>query len=130
MNPAFLSIEAVLQIHARLLALHGGLEGIRDLKLLDSAVAQPMATFGGEFLHEDLFVMAAAYLFHIVKNHPFIDGNKRVGFVAALTFLELNGLAIAQESPELYDATIAVAEGRLGKEGLAELFRRLASPSA
>ncbi len=130
MNPAFLSIEAIHQIHSRLLALHGGLEGIRDHRLLDSAVAQPMATFGGEFLHGDLFAMAAAYLFHIVKNHPFLDGNKRVGFVAALTFLELNGFTIAQESPELYDATIAVAEGQLGKEGLAELFRRLATPSA
>jgi death-on-curing protein len=128
-NPTFLSMDVILQIHTRLLALHGGLDGIRDPGLLDSAVAQPMATFGGEFLHEDLFAMAAAYLFHITKNHPFVDGNKRVGFVAALTFLELNGFSIAQDSPLLYDATIDVAEGRLGKEGLAELFRRLATPT-
>ncbi len=70
------------------------------------------------------------YLFSIVKNHPFVDGNKRTGFVAALTFLGLNGIAIDHSSDLLYDATMAVAEGRLGKEELASLFRRLTSSSA
>ena len=71
--------------------------------------------------------MASAYLFSIVKNHPFVDGNKRAGLVSALTFLDLNGIAIDHSSAVLYDTTMAVAEGRLGKEGLAEVFRGLAS---
>ncbi len=95
--------------------------------LLDSAVAQASVGFGGEFLHEDTAAMAAAYLFSIVKNHPFVDGNKRTGLVAALTFLGLNGIAIDHSSDLLYDATMAVAEGSLAKEGLAALLRRLSS---
>lgn len=91
---------------------------------------QPMASFGGEFLHGDLFLMAAAYLFHIVKNHPFVDANKRAGVVTAVAFLKLNGVVVADPSSVLYDSTMAVAEGRLDKEGLAEVFRRLASPEA
>ena len=130
MSPVFLSVETIIEVHALHLERNGGLEGIRDKNLLDSAMAQPMATFGGAFLHEDLFAMAAAYLFHIVKNHPFVDGNKRVGLAAALSFLDVNGITLDQPSPQLYDATIEVAEGRLGKEGLADLFRRLATPSA
>jgi death on curing protein len=84
-----------------------------------------MAAFGGEFLHEDLFAMAAAYLFHIVSNHPFIDGNKRTGLAAALIFLEINGHPIEKSGPLLYDATMAVAEGQLDKDRLADLFRSL-----
>lgn len=84
-----------------------------------------MATFGGEYLHADGFAMAAAYLFHIVKNRPFIDGNKRAGLAALLAFLEVNGIAIEQPLPVLYDATMSVAEGTLDKNGLAELLRRL-----
>ena len=129
MSPRFLAAEAILAIHALHLDRTGGLQGIRDPGLLDSAVAQPMATFGGAFLPEELFVMAAAYRFHIAKNHPFLDGNKRVGLAAALSFLEVNGVAIERPSALLYDATIGVAEGRLGKEGLAGVFRRLAAPS-
>ena len=129
MSPNFLSLETIIEVHALHLERNGGRAGIRDKNLLDSAVAQPMATFGGDFLHEDLFAMAAAYLFHIVKNHPFVDGNKRVGLAAALSFLDVNGIAIEQPTPVLYDATMDVAEGRLGKEGLADLFRRLAAPS-
>ena len=71
--------------------------------------------------------MASAYLFSIVKNHPFIDGNKRTGLAAALTFLDLNGIAIDHSSDLLYDATMAVAEGRMEKEDLAALLRRLAT---
>jgi death on curing protein len=128
-SPHFLSLETIIEVHSLHLERNGGLEGIRDKNLLDSAVAQPMATFGGDFLHEDLFAMAAAYLFHIVKNHPFVDGNKRVGLAAALSFLDVNGIAIEQPTPSLYDATMDVAEGRLGKEGLAAIFRRLAAPA-
>jgi len=77
MSPEFLAIEDVLDIHALQLARYGGPDGLRDQGLLESALAQPQATFGGGFVHDGLFPMAAAYLFHIVSNHPFIDGNKR-----------------------------------------------------
>jgi death on curing protein len=126
MNPEFLDAEDVIEIHRRQLEEFGGLNGVRDAALLDSALAQPTAAFGGRFLHEDLFAMAAAHLFHIVANHPFIDGNKRTGLVAALTFLDINGHPIDQSGPLLYDATMAVAAGRLGKEGVADLLRSLA----
>ena len=126
MNVEFLSVADVEAIHALHLAAHGGSAGVRDRNLLDSAVAQPAATFGGEYLHEDLFAMAAAYLFHLAKNHPFVDGNKRAALAAALTFLDINGIAIDLPTPRLYDATMAVAEGKLGKDELAGMFRELA----
>jgi death on curing protein len=126
-NPEFLDIDDVIEIHKLQLAEFGGLDGIRGLELLDSAIAQPKASFGGQFLHEDLFAMAAAYLFHIVTNHAFLDGNKRTALVAALTFLDINGHPIGDPSPLLYNATMDVAKGRLGKDELADLFRTLAA---
>jgi len=89
--PLFLTLDDVLESHAEQIAAYGGSDGIRDVGMLLSAVAQPESTFDGQFLHVDLFEMAAAYLFHIVQNHPFLDGNKRVGLEAALLFLEING---------------------------------------
>jgi len=124
-DPVFLTEQAVLIIHEDQLVEFGGAQGVRDPGLLLSAVAQPRATFGGTLLHEDLHGMAAAYLYHIVKNHPFVDGNKRTGLVAALTFLDLNGVAVDRNEPALYDLTIAVAEGRLDKSLIAEQLRRL-----
>lgn len=126
MNPQFLDMDDVLAIHERQLVRFGGSAGLRDENLLDSAVAQPRAQFGGEFLHADLWEMAAAYRFHIVKNHPFVDGNKRTGLVAALTFLGINGITIPPTSPRLYDTTMAVAEGTLDKAGLTVILRELA----
>jgi death-on-curing protein len=126
MNPEFLDVEDVIEIHRALLDEHGGKDGVRDKGLLESAVMQPPAAFGGEFLHEDLFAMAAAYLFHIVKNHPFLDGNKRTGLAAALTFLDLNGYPIEIPTSALYHATMGVARGSLDKGEVADLFRSLA----
>jgi death-on-curing protein len=126
MNPTFLDVDDVAAIHADQLAVYGGLDGIRDGGLLESAVAQPQAYCFGRFLHENLFAMAAAYLFHIVKNHPFVDGNKRTGLVSAATFLCLNGYWLGEAvSGELYRTTLDVANGRMGKTELAELFERL-----
>jgi len=122
-NPEFLDLADVMAIHERELARFGGLSGLRDQNLLESAIAQPRAQFGGEFLHADLWEMAAAYLFHIVKNHPFLDGNKRTGLITALTFLGINGLPIPPNSPRLYDATMAVAEGTLDKAALTAILR-------
>ena len=128
-DPVFLSEQAVLLIHEEQLIEFGGAQGVRDPGLLLSAVAQPRATFGGTFLHPDLYKMAAAYLYHIVKNHPFVDGNKRTGLVAALSFLDLNGVAVDREEPALYDLMIAVADDRLAKSLIAEQLRRLFPPS-
>ncbi len=132
MKPDFLTVEDVLGIHAEQIATYGGESGLRDLGLLESAVAQPQATFGGEYLHHGLFPMAAAYLFHIAQNHPFLDGNKRAGLVAALVFLKINGIAIDRGTDLLYDLTIAVVNGSADKQAIAEEFERLAlaGPSA
>ncbi len=125
MSPQFLDMDDVLAIHESELARFGGSGGLRDRNLLDSALAQPRAQFGGEYLHADLWEMASAYLFHVVKNHPFVDGNKRTGLITALTFLGLNGIEIPPASTRLYDATMAVAEGRLDKAGMTSLLREL-----
>ena len=119
----FLNLEDVLSLHADQVALYGGDYGVRDMGLLESAVAQPQATFGGEFLHKDLFEMAAAYLFHVVQNHPFLDGNKRTGAVAALVFLDLNGVEINAPKGSVYDLTMSVATGQAGKTQIAAFFR-------
>lgn len=124
--PDFLDLEDVLELHALQLARYGGADGIRDRGLLESALAQPQATFDGALVHGDLFSMAAAYLFHIVQNHPFVDGNKRTGLLAALVFLDLNGISITHGSPGLYALTLGVAEGRITKAEAAEILQRLA----
>jgi death on curing protein len=82
----FLTLDHVLRLHDREIQLFGGSNGIRDIKLIESAIAQPHQAFGGEYFHKTLAEMAAAYLFHLAKNHGFVDGNKRIAFVAALTF--------------------------------------------
>ena len=124
-EPEFLTVEDVLQIHDEQLTAYGGATGIRDQGLLESAVMMPQASFGEAYLHEDLAHMAAAYAFHIAQNQPFMDGNKRTGLVAALVFLDLNGVIILDPEEKLYDAMIAIAERRMDKDGLAELLRGL-----
>lgn len=119
----FLDIEDVLCMHARELELRGGLPGLRDGGMLESALAMPQAGFGDEYLHTDIFEMAAAYLFHIVMNHPFVDGNKRTGFVAAAVFLDLNGFELELTEQVAYDLVIGVCEGEVTKKRLAAAFR-------
>lgn len=94
------------------------------MPLLQAALAAPQAGGHAGYYHPDLFEMAAAYLFHIAKNHPFVDGNKRTAVVAALVFLELNGAEIRASNKELYETAMAVVDGRLAKSGVAEFFRR------
>lgn len=115
MNPEFLDTDDVLVIHAIQIERFGGDDGVRDIALLESAVAQPQATFEGQFVHGDIVEMAAAYLFHLVSNHPFVDGNKRVGLAAALVFLDLNGVAVSSGTELLYELTMSVARGELDK---------------
>jgi death-on-curing protein len=123
MEPHFLSLAEVLEIHQDQIARYGGDPGIRDMGLLKSALGMPLATFGGEFLHTDIFEMAAAYLFHLVKNHPFIDDNKRVGAVAAIVFLALNGYEFDAPEEDFADMVLAVARGELDKAEVAVAIR-------
>jgi len=122
-EPAFLTIDEVLAIHRDQIARYGGAEGVRDWGLLQSAIAMPAATFGGRFLHGDLCEIAAAYLFHVVQNHPFIDGNKRVGAVAAYVFLALNDVRLTADNDTYADLVLTVARGAMPKSAVAEFFR-------
>ncbi len=119
----FLSVGDVIALHEDLLLRTGGMAGIRDLGLLESAVMMPQAGFGGVHLHEGRAAMAAAQLFHICKNHPFLDGNKRSGAAAALAFLLLNGVETLPDPAAMEQTTLAVAEGAMSKEALIEWFR-------
>lgn len=122
----FLSLEEVLFIHQDQIANYGGSPEIRDEGLLESAIAQPMTTFGGQELHPSVFDKAAAYLFHICSNHPFVDGNKRTALASALVFLELNNITIEDPEDSLYDIVIRIATGNSSKEMLSIALRHLA----
>jgi len=121
----FLTLAEVVDIHCNQIKLYGGLPGIRDINLLSSAIAMPHASFHGEYLHNDIYEMAAAYAFHIGKNHPFIDGNKRTALVSALVFLELNGISISDSQGKLYDAMLDLSTGKLNKSEFASILRKL-----
>jgi len=129
-EPVFLSLHEILAIHRDQIARYGGSEGVRDWALLQSAVAMPAAAFGGRFLHTDLCEMAAAYLFHLVENHPFVDGNKRVGAVAADVFLALNNILLTADQDAYADLVWSVARGETTKSGVAEFFRKNTRPAA
>src|SRR5262245_6797192 len=124
MNPTFIGLDEALAIHASRIEKYGGSLGVRDLGLLQSALAMPEATFGGEWLHPTLHEMAAAYLFHICKNHPFIDGNKRAALGVAIGFLGLNGLMVNAAPDELTALVLAVAEGTASKAEIAVFLER------
>jgi len=125
MQPLFLDLDRVLRTHHSLIEHYGGAEGLRDAGLLHSAIAMPQMSFGGSFLHKDLFEMAAAYLYHIVQNHPFLDGNKRTGAAVAIIFLAINGIELEADEDGLVEVTLAVAEGKAGKQEIADFFRRI-----
>jgi len=125
--PDFLTLEDINDIHENQITLYGGSKGLRDNGLLQSALSMPMASFGGSFLHQDIFEMAAAYLYHIVKNHPFIDGNKWTGAVSALTFLALNGYKLKATQDDFEAMVLSVASSKMEKERVAEFIRKYAS---
>ena len=122
-GPIFLSIEDVIEIHADQIRRYGGSLGIRDVELLHSALGMPEAGFGDQYLHADLFEMAAAYFYHIVQNHPFIDGNKRAGTMAAFVFLKLNGLTLEADESAFEPLVLQAAQGQVGKDAIADFFR-------
>ncbi len=111
----FIPDDLVLTIHADLLQRYGGRPGLRDRNLLEPALAQPKMTVGGKFTHRTVFHKAAAYGFHVCKNHPFIDGNKRVAFVLMDIFLQRNGWEIVAHEEEAYALVIDLASGKLTK---------------
>ncbi|MBX3497770.1 MAG: type II toxin-antitoxin system death-on-curing family toxin [Parvibaculum sp.] len=123
MDPEFLRVDDVLQIHQDQIERYGGSPDLRDPGLLTSAVDTPRAMFDGKYLHGDLFDMAAAYLFHIVLNHPFVDGNKRTGTAAALVFLDLNEIEMEIDDGALVDLVLAVAQGQIAKPEVAAFLR-------
>ena len=129
MEPAFLTLYQVVAIHRDQIERYGGSLGVRDWGLLKSAIAMPAATFGGQYLHSDLYEMAAAYLYHIVQNHPFIDGNKRVGAVAADVFLALNDTRLAAGQDAYADLVLSIARGETSKSAAAEFFRGHTKPA-
>ncbi len=126
LEPDFLELEEVLELHDEVLRRHGGQPGVRDLALLESAVAMPRGGVGEEWFHPDLWSMAAAYAFHIAENQPFLDGNKRTAIGAALVFLDLNGASISGADQELYDAMMGISARTVSKSELAMLLRKLA----
>ena len=128
--PLFLTLDEVLTIHADQIERYGGSLGLRDLGLLQSAIAQPQASFGGQLLHSSLFEMAAAYLFHLVENHPFVDGNKRVGTATALVFLEMNDLEVNIAEDDLAAFVLDVAQGLKDKSEIAKYFRQNTSQTS
>jgi death on curing protein len=119
----FLSVDDVLAIHDDTLAHEGGGAGVRDPGLLESAVLMARQQFAGQYLHEGLAAMAAAYLFHISGNHPVVDGNKRASTMAALVFLDVNGVRKLPSPGELEQTALAVASGRMGKQELIAWMR-------
>jgi death-on-curing protein len=124
----FLTLDEVLSLHADQVARYGGSVLVRDLGLLESALAMPAATFGGERLHASLDEQAAAYLFHLAKNHPFVDGNKRTGLAAMLAFLGLNGRRLEAPDDDLTNLVLGVAAGRVTKAEVAVFVRRHSTP--
>ncbi|MGE0434936.1 MAG: type II toxin-antitoxin system death-on-curing family toxin [Planctomycetota bacterium] len=129
MEPRFLTVEEVLGLHAIAIARYGGTLGVRDKGLLESAVAMAQQSAGGEYLHSFPFGMAAAYAFHLGKNHPFVDGNKRVALLAAIVFLHTHGLELSNAGDTgSADVILDVIEDRLDKDGLAEWLEQHSRP--
>jgi death-on-curing protein len=122
----FIQLQEIIDDHAQIIRQYGGLDGIRDMGLLASAIDMPKATMFGEYLHPTIFDKAAAYLFHIVCNHPFADSNKRTGTMAALTFLRQNRLHLEfteQQVMALEEIIVSTADGKTTKEQIAGFFR-------
>ena len=120
-----LTVELVLEIHAEAIARFGGSDGLRDAALLESAVATPQATFGGQPPYQDVVEVAGAYLYYLCGNHPFVDGNKRVALGACLVFLQLNDVTPAPDGDAWEELTLDVAAGRISRDEVTKRLRKL-----
>lgn len=126
-EPIWLSAEIVTMINQASIARFGGLSGaVRDENLLASALARPLNKWHYETLKPDLYALAAAYCYGLVTAHAFLDGNKRVAYIAATTFLELNGLEFARPQPEIVSVMLGAADGSVGETELEAWFRESA----
>ena len=123
-----LSVEVVREIHAEAINQFGGLRGVRDENLLASAVLAPQSSFGGKSPYIDIVEIAAAYLFYLCKNHPFLDGNKRTAMMAAIVFLRLNGIETAADSDDWEKLLLDVAASRIDRDTTTKRLRRLLKP--
>jgi death on curing protein len=121
------TVANVLEIHAEAISQFGGSAGIREMALLESAVAAPQASFGGESVYNDLIEVAAAYLFFICRNHPFVDGNKRAALGACIVFLRLNGIEPQSDGQPWEDLTLEVAAASLDRDQATQRLRALLS---
>lgn len=121
----FITLADAVEIHKNQVELYGGDPGIKDFNLLSSAIYMPQSSYNDKYLHKDIFEMAAAYIFHICQNHPFIDGNKRTGLVCGLVFLDFNGIEISDPSGLLYRMTMGTAAGKINKQEIASLLKQL-----
>jgi death on curing protein len=123
----FINLQQVIEDHEEIIKIYGGLNGIRDLGLLISAIEMPKAALYGEYLHPTIYDKAAAYLFHIVCNDPFVDGNKRTGTIIALTFLKQNKIHIKfseTQSLELEEIVVNTAKGETSKVEISSFFEK------
>ncbi|MFZ1056272.1 MAG: type II toxin-antitoxin system death-on-curing family toxin [Opitutaceae bacterium] len=120
-----LKVADVLEIHSEAISLFGGSEGIREMALLESAVAAPQASFGGESVYTDIVEVAAAYLFFLCSNRPFVDGNKRAALGACIVFLRLNGIEPQSDNQGWEDLTLEVASSKLDREEATQRLRSL-----
>src|SRR3954465_12589606 len=117
--PRFLTLEEVLALHADQIRRYGGTSGVRDLGLLQSALAMPRASFGGLYLHPTVREMAGAYLFHLTHNHALVDGNKRIGLATTIAFLGLNDLWLESDPDELLNLVLQIARSEISKAEVA-----------
>ena len=124
-NCFHLTLAIVREIHAEAIARFGGSDGVRDLALLESAIAAPQAGYGGKSVYADVGEIAAAYLFYLCRNHPFIDGNKRTALGACIVFLRLNGIEPQSDTPEWEELTLAVAASVLDRDEATARLRKL-----
>ena len=127
-EPVFVNISDVFDIHEYQILRFGGSDGLRSIELLESAIAMPSATFDGQYLYPTILDMAASYLYHLVKNHPFVDGNKRTGAMVAVYFLALNNYLFDATNEEYTELVLRVAAGEKTLRGISFFFHRHAHP--
>jgi death on curing protein len=129
-NCFHLTVEIVREIHAEAIGRFGGSDGVREMALLESAVAAPQASFGGRSPYQDIAEVAAAYLFYLCRNHPFMDGNKRAALGACIVFLRLNGIEPKTDGPEWEALALAVAASEIDRDEATRRLRKLLPKSA
>lgn len=123
-SPKFLTYEQIIVLHELQIEEFGGHHGVKDEGLVRSAIAQPQSGIGEDYFHKDIYEMAAAYLFHLVKNHAFHDGNKRIAALAASVFLQVNGQQVMADEDEFEKLVLDATQSLIGKTEIAEFFRK------